>query len=252
VPEEHRESVTRLRDDLARAGAALAAERLADLDPSDDGDPVEAVHHRSADWAELQPEWGLARNASFIVGPRGMTEGIDLRRRSFLHSYDPDVDPDGTALETILTAPMVVAHWINMQYYFSTVDPEVFAAGDKTVHNIVAGIGVTEGAGGDLKVGLPLQSLFVGERAFHEPLRLLTVVEAPIARIDEVIARNPVLRELFGGQWVHLAARDTRSAPWKLRRLDGTWAPWGPPAHAGSTAPHPIDKPEPEQEARHG
>ncbi len=232
VPEQHLEALARLRDDLAHSGAALAAERLGDLDPSADGDPVEAVRHRSADWAELQPEWGLARNASFIVGPRTMTAGIDLRRRSFLHSYDPEIDPAGTALETILTAPMVVAHWINMQYYFSTVDPDVFAAGDKTVHNIVAGIGVTEGVGGDLKVGLPLQSLFAEERAFHEPLRLLTVVEAPITRIEEIIARNPVLRDLFGGQWVHLAARDTRSAPWMLRRIDGTWMPWDPPATA--------------------
>ena len=98
------------------------------------------------------------------------------------------------------------------------------------MHNIVAGVGVTEGAGGDLKVGLPLQSLFVEGRAFHEPLRLLTVVEAPITRIDGVIARNPVLRELFGGEWVHLAARDARSAPWMLRGVDGSWVPWaGPP-----------------------
>jgi len=228
VPEQHVEVLERLRHDLAQAGVALAAERLGDLDPLSDRDPVKACHHRSADWAELQPEWGLARNASFIVGPRTMTAGVDLRRRSFLHSYDPDIDTDGTAIETILTAPMVVAHWINMQYYFSTVDPEVFAAGDKTVHNIVAGVGVTEGAGGDLKVGLPLQSLFVEDRAFHEPLRLLTVVEAPIRRIDEVITRNPVLRELFGGQWVHLAARDTSSAPWMLRRVDGSWVPWEP------------------------
>ncbi len=232
VPNQHVEAVSRLRDALSDAGAALAAERIADLDPGADGDPVVAVRHRSSDWAELQPEWGLARNASFIVGPRTMTAGVDLRRRSFLHSYAPEVDPDGTALETILTAPMVVAHWINMQYYFSTVAPDVFAAGDKTVHNIVAGIGVTEGAGSDLKVGLPRQSLFVEDRAFHEPLRLLTVVEAPITRIDEVIARNPVLRELFGGRWVHLAARDARSAPWMLRRVDGSWARWDRPTTA--------------------
>ena len=32
-------------------------------------------------------------------------------------------DADGTALETILTAPMVVAHWISRGYYFSTVAP---------------------------------------------------------------------------------------------------------------------------------
>jgi len=248
VPEQHVEALALLRDDLARAGAALAAERMADLDPTAGGDAVAAVHHRSADWAELQPEWGLARNASFIVGLRTMTAGADLRRRSFLHSYDPEVDPDGTALETILTAPMVVAHWINMQYYFSTVDPDVFAAGDKTVHNIVAGVGVTEGAGGDLMVGLPLQSLFVGDHAFHEPLRLLTVVEAPIARIDDVIARNPVLRELFGGQWVHLAARDDRSAPWMLRRVDGSWIPWDPQA---TPAPR-NDSPTNEQEVHHG
>jgi len=254
VPERHRRAVEALRGDLDRAGAALAAERLADLDPGADDEPVDAVRHRSADWAELQPEWGLARNASFVVGPRAMSTGVDLHRRAFLHSYDPGVDPDGRALETILTAPMVVAHWINMQYYFSTVDPEVFAAGDKAVHNIVAGVGVTEGAAGDLKVGLPLQSLFTGDHAFHEPLRLLTVVEAPITRIDEVIARNPVLRELFDGQWVHLAARDTRTAPWLLRQVDGSWVPWDPPTPTPTPTPtsRHDDRPMSQQEAHHG
>ncbi len=238
LPADHAPALAQLRRDLARAGAGLAAERLADLDPAGKGprrDPLSAVHYRSADWAEIQPEWGLARNASFIVGPRTMTEGVDLARRSFLHSYDPGVDPEGTALETILTAPMVVAHWINMQYYFSTVAPEVFSAGDKTVHNITAGIGVTEGAGGDLKVGLPLQSLFVSDRPFHVPLRLLAVVEAPIARIDDVIARNPVLRELFGGQWVHLVARESRDEPWMVRHADGSWVRWQSGAGEGGS-----------------
>jgi hypothetical protein len=132
-----------------------------------------------------------------------------------------------------------VAHWIYAQYYFSTVDPERFAAGDKTVHNIVAGIGVTEGAGGDLKAGLPLQSLFDGSQTFHEPLRLLTVVQAPMNLIDEVIARNPVLRQLFDGQWVKLAARDESGGRWHLRRVDGTWTPWVPAEGAtyGGTEP---------------
>ena len=251
VPEQHAEAVVRTIRDLTSAGVALATERLADLDPAGSGnpDPVAAVHRRSADWAELQPEWGLVRNASFIVGPRTMTRGVNLERRSFLHSYEAHVDPDGTVLETILTAPMVVAHWINMQYYFSTVEPEVFAAGDKTVHNIVAGIGVTEGAGGDLKVGLPLQSLFVGDREFHEPLRLLTVVEAPISMIDAVIARNPVLRDLFDGQWVHLAARDSRAGPWMVRTADGSWVEWSPTT---STYLHPNDNATIEQEVHHG
>jgi uncharacterized protein YbcC (UPF0753/DUF2309 family) len=235
VPQAHRAALAALAGDMDRAGAALAAERCGDLPGATPDVPeIEAsasaakrsVLTRSADWAEIQPEWGLAGNAAFIVGPRALTSGVDLQRRAFLHSYDPDIDRDGTALETILTAPMVVAHWINAQYYFSTVDPAVFSAGDKTVHNVVAGMGVTEGAEADLKVGLPLQSLFAAGRPYHEPLRLLTVVQAPLERLDAVIARNPVLQELFDGRWVHLAARPGPGCVWHLRRTDGTWTEW--------------------------
>ncbi|MHB1786092.1 MAG: DUF2309 domain-containing protein [Acidimicrobiales bacterium] len=224
----HHDSIVALRSDLGRAGTALATERASLLPGARGQDPVAQVATRSADWAQVQPEWGLARNAAFIVAPRSVTAGVDLECRCFLHSYDPGVDPDGIALETILTAPMVVAHWINAQYYFSTVDPEVLSAGDKTVHNIVAGIGVVQGAGGDLQVGLPLQSLFDGARTYHEPMRLLTVVQAPRTLLEAVIARNPVLRELFGGQWVHLAARDDERDSWRIRRPDGAWVCWTP------------------------
>jgi hypothetical protein len=124
---------------------------------------------------------------------------------------------------------MVVAHWINSQYYFSTVDPDVFSAGDKTAHNIVAGIGVLQGAGGELRVGLPVQSVFDGDSAYHEPMRLLGVVQASRRLVDRIIARNPVLRELFEGSWVHLAARDDESDSWKIRRPDGTWTKWVQP-----------------------
>jgi hypothetical protein len=75
-------------------------------------------------------------------------------------------------------------------------------------------------------VGLPVQSLFDGERAYHEPLRLLTIVEAPRRLLDEVIARNTVLRELFGGEWVHLVARADPSEDWAIRRPDGRWVRW--------------------------
>lgn len=81
--------------------------------------------------------WGLAGNAAFIVAPRSVTAGLDLQRRTFLHSYEAEVDTDGSALETILTAPLVVARRINCQYYFSTVSPQVFGAGTKTIHNVV-------------------------------------------------------------------------------------------------------------------
>ena len=230
VPPSHREVVAELERSLESAGEAAAAERRSCLPGGEANRRKLFPSERAADWAQVRPEWGLARNAAFIVAPRAVTVGIDLEGRCFLHSYDPGVDPDGVALETILTAPMVVGHWINAQYYFSTVDPAILSAGDKTAHNIVAGIGVVQGAGGDLRVGLPLQSLFDGERAYHEPMRLLVAVQAPLALLEAVIARNPVLRELFGGQWVNLAARESQDDDWKIRRCDGTWVRWIPAA----------------------
>lgn len=230
VPPQHAGAVAALDAALAEAGDRLAAERVRALPGANRGNPARHAATRAHDWAEVQPEWALARNAAFVVGPRSMTAGLDLACRTFLHSYDDAVDPDGTALETILTAPMVVAQWINAQYYFSTVDPDVFGAGDKTLHNPVGGIGVLLGGGGDLRAGLPRQSVFNGDQPYHEPMRLLTVVQAPLARITAVIDRNDILGHLFGGGWVTLAARADPASPWRLRQGDGTWVPWQPAA----------------------
>jgi len=82
-------------------------------------------------------------------------------------------------LEAILTAPMVVTNWINMQYNASTVTPELFGSGDKVLHNVAGGnLGVYEGAGGDLRIGLALQSVHNGTDWVHQPLRLSVLVEA--------------------------------------------------------------------------
>jgi uncharacterized protein YbcC (UPF0753/DUF2309 family) len=211
--------VAALIDDFEAAARALAAERCAVLPAGPQvASPRRALRHvrrRSVDWAQVFPEWGLAGNAAFIVGPRALTRGVDLRRRVFLHSYDADVDVDGTALETILTAPLVVAQWINAQYHFSTVAPEVFGAGTKTVHNVVGTVGVIAGHNGDLKLGLPWQSVADGSRRVHEPMRLLAVVDAPLSRIDMVVERNPILQRLFGNDWIALIARDTTESPWQ-------------------------------------
>ena len=223
VPHEHGERVEALVADLCAAGERQAADRIERLPGAAGGRSRREVGARAGDWAQTRPEWGLAGNAAFIVAPRARTHGIDLEGRCFLHSYDPDGDRDGTALETILTAPMVVAHWINAQYYCSTVDPDVHGAGDKVLHNPLPGVGVLLGAGGDLQAGLPRQSVMDGDRLYHEPLRLLTVVEAPIERIDAVVARNPVLQQLFDGAWVHLVAFDAITGTWSRRRTDGVW-----------------------------
>jgi uncharacterized protein YbcC (UPF0753/DUF2309 family) len=98
-----------------------------------------------------------------VAAPRARTRGLDLSGRCFLHDYDWTRDAGFGVLELIMTAPMVVASWINLQYYGSSVDPAAFGSGDKTLHNVVgATIGVLEGNGGDLRVGLPWQSVHDG------------------------------------------------------------------------------------------
>ena len=229
VPADHRADLQRLDRDLATAGARLATERCTVL-PGATGrlSAARAARHvstRSSDWAQVYPEWGLAGNAAFIVAPRDVTAGIDLKRRTFLHSYVSEVDIDGSALETILTAPLVVAQWINCQYYFSTVAPEVFGAGTKTIHNVVGSVGVIAGHTGDLQLGLPWQSVSDGMRLLHEPQRLLAVVQAPLERIDEIVERNPILQQLFGNDWVALTARENAEEPWQRWTRSG-WCPW--------------------------
>lgn len=221
VPRAWQAELTVVTADLEVAGAALAAERAASQPGLDAG-----LRLRGDDWAQVRPEWGLAGNAAFIVAPRAATIGLDLQRRVFLHSYRAEADPEGRALEVILTAPLIVAQWINSQYHFSTVDPERLGAGDKLLHNVVAGVGVTLGDGGDLRVGLPTQSVALGGHPVHEPLRLLAVVEAPLTRTAEIVQRHRDLRHLVEHGWITLVGREGPTAPWYRLRPEGRWEPW--------------------------
>lgn len=179
------------------------------------------VRRRSKDWSEVRPEWGLAGNAAFIAAPRARTKHLDLQGRAFLHDYDSAVDRDGSVLTLILTAPVIVASWINLQYYGSTVNNQVFGSGNKTLHNIVGTFGVWEGNGGDLRTGLPLQSLHDGTRWVHEPLRLQVFVDAPRERIDRVVASNSDLRNLVNNGWIQLVALEGDDT--FLARSTGRW-----------------------------
>lgn len=221
IPQAARLVVDTLQRDLDLAGERNAIDRAQRLPGS-----AARVRDRGRDWAQVRPEWGLAGNGAFIIGPRSMTAAHDLRGRSFLHSYVAERDPDGVALETIMTAPLVVAQWISSQYYFSTVEPDVFGAGDKMLHNPVGGIGVVVGQSGDLAVGLPMQSVMLGEQRAHDPLRLLAVIQAPLDRIEEIILRNSGLRQLVEGEWIHVVARATDNDPWSFRLPSGGWEHW--------------------------
>ena len=134
---------------------------------------------------------------------------MNLQGRSFLHDYDHHKDADGSLLELIMTAPMLVTNWINMQYFASTVDNRRYGSGNKTLHNVTGGrIGVFEGNGGDLRIGLPMQSLHDGERWLHTPLRLTVVIEAPREAIEKVITDHEVVRQLLDNRWLYLMRID--------------------------------------------
>lgn len=215
VPASHAVDLARLEAQLADAGARARRARAPRLG-EDPGAPDldRRVIARAHDGSQVRPEWGLAGCAAFVVAPRARTAGLDLDGRAFLHSYDwrADAKAGYPVLELVMTAPMVVASWINLQYYASTVDNRVYGCGNKVLHNVVGTLGVLEGNGGDLRVGLPWQSVHDGARVVHEPMRLAVVLEAPVAAITAVLAKHAHVRALADHGWLHLVALDDAGA----------------------------------------
>ncbi len=163
------------------------------------------LRRRANDGAQTRPEWGLAGNSTFLIAPRHRSQGIALDGRSFLHDYDERKDKDLSILELLMTAPMLVTHWINWQYHASTCDPVHFGSGNKLLHNVVGGkLGVFEGNGGDLRIGLAKQSLHDGNEWIHEPLRLTVIIDASQEAIEFVIQKHEVVRQLLDNAWLHL------------------------------------------------
>lgn len=232
IPDSHRGDVAQIEVSLAAAGRLARAERAPTLKLSQEQDVDAAILFRSRDWSQVRPEWGLAGCAAFIVAPRQRTYGRDLGGRAFLHSYDWRQDREFKILELIMTAPMVVASWINLQYYGSTVDNQRFGSGNKVLHNVVGILGVLEGNGGDLRVGLPWQSVHDGENYVHEPLRLSVLIEAPLPAITNVIARHETVRHLVDHGWLYMFAMDESGQI--AHRYQGNLT-WGPVAVAAST-----------------
>jgi len=140
-----------------------------------------------------------------VFAKRSRTRGIDLQGRVFLHDYDPEQDPKGAILESLMTAPMIVANWINMQYLGSVACPDTFGAGNKLLHSVVGGnLGLVEGNNPDLRIGLSHQSVHDGQVWRHEPIRLHVLVDAPAERIERVLAAQPDVRQLVENRWLWL------------------------------------------------
>ncbi len=216
LPPTHLIYLDRLRTGLVSAARLCAQERLPSLQihPSKH-DPLaafKAAERNSMDWSQVRPEWGLARNAYFIIGRRALTRHLALDGRAFLHSYDYRVDRKNRLLENILTGPLVVGQWINMEHYFSAVDNERFGSGSKIYHNVTGRFGVMTGNLSDLRTGLPAQTVLDRGFPYHQPLRLMTVIEAPFAAALEAISQVSAVKQLVNNGWIRLVIIDPQTA----------------------------------------
>jgi uncharacterized protein YbcC (UPF0753/DUF2309 family) len=216
LPPSHLIYLDRLRNGLTAASRLCAKERLPTLEPGvaelDAATAFRSARRNSLDWSQVRPEWGLSRNAYFVIGRRSLTQSKVLDGRAFLHSYDYRVDPKRRLLENILTGPLVVGQWINMEHYFSTVDNERFGSGSKVYHNVAGRFGVMTGNLSDLRTGLPSQTVLDGGRPYHQPIRLITVIEAPFEHAMAAVEGVVTVKRLVRNGWIRLLIVDPETA----------------------------------------
>ena len=227
IPPAHFIYIERLRSGLASASRLCAAERMPTLTAARGADdPARArrlAQRNSMDWSQVRPEWGLSGNAYFIIGRRALTRALSLEGRAFLHSYDYRLDPNRRLLENILTGPLVVGQWINMEHYFSTVDNERFGSGSKVYHNVAGRFGVMTGNLSDLRTGLPSQTVLKDGMPYHEPMRLITLIEAPLAHARAALDEVASVKRLVQNAWIRLLVLDPETGrTWAW--TDGAWA----------------------------
>lgn len=215
LPSSHPVYVDRLQKGLVSACKLCTQERMPSLEfISDTGNGEDAdkrALRNAMDWSQVRPEWGLSRNVYFIIGRRALTKTHSLDGRAFLHSYDYRVDRKLRLLENIMTGPLVVGQWINMEHYFSTVDNEHYGSGSKVYHNVAGRFGVMTGNLSDLRTGLPAQTVLADGQPYHEPMRLITVIEAPFDKVIAAINRVAVVRRLLNNGWIRVMVVDPES-----------------------------------------
>ena len=238
IPPSHLVYIDRLRNGLTAASRLCAAERVPTLEPNpartlEPSVAFSRARRNSMDWSQVRPEWGLSQNLYFVIGRRHLTEQTKLNGRAFLHSYDYRIDPKRRLLENILTGPLVVGQWINMEHYFSAVDNERFGSGSKVNHNVAGRFGVMTGNLSDLRTGLPSQTVLKDGQPYHEPMRLITVIEAPFEHAWKAVDGVVTVKNLVQNAWIRLMIVDPESGEVSVYE-DGEWQKR--PLHAAEPA----------------
>lgn len=205
IPSALKHSFKRIQHTLKKSCMMSARERCrrfedAPLDISLKS-ALDVAKRHSTDLAQPRPEYGHATNAVCVIGSRANTKGLYFDRRAFLISYEPSKDKTGKILSAIIQAAAPVGAGINLEYYFSFVDPTVYGCGTKLPHNISGLVGVMNGHASDLRTGLPWQMVEI-----HEPVRLLTIVEATPEQLLSIAEESPVVKQLVVNQWIQLVS----------------------------------------------
>ncbi|MBN2815707.1 MAG: DUF2309 family protein [Campylobacterales bacterium] len=208
LSEEEHKKFAQVVEDFKKASSIARRERVTQLPyTSSEND----IMIKSMDWSETRPEWGLAGNMGVFAGPRDSIKHMAFGNRLFMHSYDAQLDNENADILTrIFNGPLVVGEWINLEHYFSTVDNAIYGAGSKVYHNVVSKIGVLNGNYSDLKIGLPTQSVLLEGEAYHEPVRLLTYMEAPLELVAKAV-ENSVAKEFILNEWIRPVIIDKKA-----------------------------------------
>ncbi len=87
--------------------------------------------------------------------------------------------------------------------------------------------------------GLPLQSLMAADDdPYHQPLRLSTVIHAPVDRVNGVLAEHPELADLLENNWLSLTVVDpTQDHRAFEYERDLEWSPVSDLSEAEATEP---------------
>ena len=218
LPPTHKEEFSAARSAIDQARQRNSHERCRRFESAPLTISPEAalvhVEGRAEDLAQTRPEYGHATNAICIVGRQARTRGLYLDRRAFLVSYDPQQDDTEKAILTrILQAAVPVCAGINLEYYFSFIDPTGWGCGTKLPHNITSLLSIMDGAASDLRPGLPWQMVEI-----HEPVRLLFIIETTAEAMLKIMERNEEIGKLVTNGWVQMAVLDPNSSEIRLFR----------------------------------
>lgn len=165
---------------------------------------IKKAQQRSIDFRQPRPEYCHATNAICVIGPRSYTKNIFLDRRAFLVSYDESIDYDNSILLNTLNTAIPVCAGINLEYFFSYIDNEVYGCGTKLPHNVTSMIGVMNGYQSDLRLGLSWQCVEI-----HEPIRLCILVICKLSVMEQLLDKISNFKLLIENRWVKLSVHNT-------------------------------------------